>query len=165
HAPASSRIGSACECWLGNSVSTREQEAPRRATRRAMRIGLAVWPAFITLDAFMCFVVFPGAPFLRFLLCRVVVEACLWAVYRMSRRPDLRLGRLSLCRNLTFFAAALGVSVMALGLGGPTSAYVHGLSIILLVRATVLPEPWRRAVFTSAPIALAFPAVMAVGAF
>src|SRR5262245_21567125 len=129
-----------------------------------MRIGLAVWPAFIVLDVFMCFVVFPAAPFGRFLLFRIVVEACLWVVYRMSLRPDVPLGRLSLCQNLTFFAAALAVSVMALDLGGPTSAYVHGLSIVLLVRATVLPESWRRAIFTSAPIALVFPAVMAVAA-
>ena len=46
----------------------------RQVIARAMRIGLWTWPAFVVLDAYMCFVVFPGTAFTPFILPIVAVS-------------------------------------------------------------------------------------------
>ena len=48
--------------------------ADRHVIARAMRIALWTWPAFAALDAYMCFVAYPAAPFSRVLTYRIVVE-------------------------------------------------------------------------------------------
>lgn len=131
---------------------------------RSMRIGMWVWPSFIVVDAWMCFVAYPGAPFGLFLIYRIVIELAMIAVYRSSRRPTASAEALRLAQNLSFTAAALTIAAMAVSLGGVRSPYMHGISIVALVRAAVIPEPWRRAWLGFAQIAAAFPAVMAVGA-
>lgn len=144
--------------------STLEQDATRRMVRRSMRIGMWVWPAFTLVDAWMCYVAFPGAPFALFLTLRVGVEAALVAVFRGSRRTGASARALVLGQNLTFTAAAIAIAIMATTLGGVRSPYMHGISIVALVRAAVIPEPWRRAWPGFAAIAAAFPVVMAIGA-
>ena len=54
----------------------------RRVIVRAMRAGL--WPLFLADDAYMCFVVYPDAPFPLFVFYRVVVELAFLRVYRAS---------------------------------------------------------------------------------
>src|SRR5262245_3413945 len=44
--------------------------ADRHVIARAMRIGLWTWPSFTALDAYMCYVAYPGAPFSRFVIYR-----------------------------------------------------------------------------------------------
>jgi eukaryotic-like serine/threonine-protein kinase len=135
----------------------------RRGTiRRAMLIGVWVWPSFTLLDIYMCVVLYPGAPLPFFLAYRVIVEAMLVWVYRQSLGVRVANERLALWQNGTFFLAALGVALMALHLGGPRSAYMHGISIVCLVRAAVVPEPWRRSIVTFGVFALVFPVVMAL---
>src|SRR5262245_21517441 len=68
---------------------TLEREAVRRMVTRSMRIGMWVWPTFTIVDAWMCFVAYPGAPFGRFLLYRVVIELAMIWTYRASRRPEV----------------------------------------------------------------------------
>jgi serine/threonine-protein kinase len=53
---------------------------------------------------------------------------------------------------------------MSVHLGGIRSPYMHGISIVALVRAALVPTNWRQGINTYARIALAFPIVMAVGA-
>ena len=142
------------------SPATFERDEMRRMVRRSMRIGIWVWPSFIVVDAWMCFVAFPDAPFGLFLIYRIVIELALIAVYRASRRPTVSTALLRLSQNLTFTAIAVAISLMAISLGGVRSAYMHGISIVALVRAAVFPEPWRKAWMGFAGIALAFPAVM-----
>jgi len=129
-----------------------------------MRIGLWAWPAFIPLDAYMSFVAFPGAPFGLFLGYRVAVELVLYGVYRASRRRDTPILQLVVAQNVAYALAALGIALMAIHLGGIRSPYMHGISIVALVRAAVVPESWRRAWPTFATIGLVFPLVMGVGA-
>ena len=139
-----------------------EQESGRRAVMRAMWIGLWVWPAFTVLDAYMCFVAYPDAPFSRFLVNRAVIEAVFVGVYRASRRGNVPVNRLFAWLNITFGFAAIGISVMAIDLGGIVSPYMHGISIVALVRAALVPTHWRRSIRTYGRIGLAFPLVMAV---
>lgn len=141
-----------------------EQESARRTVRRAMWVGLWVWPAFTVLDVYMCFVAYPRARFSLFILYRVLVETVFVAVYRASRRPDAEIKRLFAWQNITFGIAAIGISMMAIELGGIRSPYMHGISIVALVRAALVPDHWRRSLRTYGRIGLAFPMVMTIGA-
>lgn len=146
------------------SASALAAHARRRVVSRATLIGLWVWPGFIIADAWMSFVAYPGAPFGLFLLYRLVVEAILVATYVASRKPDARVELLVAGQNVAFAAAAAGIALMATELGGVRSPYMHGISIVALVRAAVIPEPWRRAWPHFAVVGLVFPLVMAAGA-
>lgn len=141
-----------------------ESNAGRRLVARAMWIGLWVWPSFALLDLYMCFVAYPGAPCGLFLAYRVAVELAFFGVYRASRRGTIELNRLFQLQNLCYGGAALGIALMAVHLGGIRSPYMHGISIVALVRAALVPTHWRRGLRTYIRIALAFPLVMGVGA-
>lgn len=139
-----------------------EDAAGRRTVSRAMRIGMWIWPSYALLDAYMCFVAYPGAPFPLFLVYRVLIELAFIAVYRASRRTSVPLGRLLWLQNATFVLAAVGIAMMAIHLGGIRSAYMHGISIVALVRTALVPTSSRKGWSTYAGIALAFPVVMAI---
>jgi hypothetical protein len=140
-----------------------DAESQRRIVRRAMHIGLWVWPSFALLDAWMCFVAYPGAPFGLFLIYRLAVEMAFALVYRASGRPGVPVAHLTYGQDLCFGMAALGVALMAVHLGGIVSPYMHGISIVALVRAAVVPEAWRRSLPSYGRIGLAFPLVMGIG--
>ena len=148
----------------GTTPAESEQEAGRRTVMRAMWIGIWVWPAFIVLDAFMCFVAYPDAPFVLFVLYRAVIELVFISVYRASRRGGVEVKRLFAWLNLTYGFTAITIALMAINLGGIVSPYMHGISIVSLIRAALVPTHWRRSVRTYGRIGLAFPLVMAVGA-
>ncbi|HET7039910.1 MAG TPA: serine/threonine-protein kinase, partial [Gemmatimonadales bacterium] len=141
-----------------------DPDAVRRVLARATRIGLWVWPSFAALDAWMCFVAYPGAPFPLFVAYRLIGELVLLGVYRASRRGTTRLRTLAIAQNVAFALAATLIALMAVHLGGVRSPYMHGISIVALVRAAAIPARWKRALPPFAAIGLAFPAVMAAGA-
>ena len=151
---------------LPESVSAEalRAEARRRVVRRAMVIGIWVWPSFVLLDAWMSFVAYPDAPFTLFLVYRFVVEAALIVTWRASLRPAASVRRLVIAQNVSLALAAIAIALMAISLGGIRSPYMHGVSIIALVRAAVVPEPLRRAWPHFAFVGLVFPLVMGVGA-
>ena len=142
---------------------TFERDETRRAVMRSMRIGMWVWPIFTVVDAWMCFVAYPGAPFGLFVAYRIVIEIAMVQVYRASRKPEVSVDTLRIAQNLSFTAAAVTIALMATSLGGIRSPYMHGISIVALVRAAVIPEPWQTAWPGFAQIAAAFPIVMAAG--
>lgn len=139
---------------------TPNTEVDRRVVTRAMRTGMWVWPAFTVLDAWMCFVAYPGASFSRFLVYRAVVELAFYSVYWASRHTTVPLRRLYKWQNRCYGAAAVGISLMALELGGIRSPYVHGISVVALVRAALVPTHWRRSLKTYGRIWLSFPLVI-----
>lgn len=141
-----------------------DTDADRRVVIRAVGIGMLIWPSFTLLDAFMCFVAYPGAPFGRFLAYRVIVEAAFFGAYYASRYTTAPLRRLYKWQNLCYGAAALTISLMAVELGGIRSPYMHGISVVAMVRATLVPTHWRRSLKTYGRIWLSFPIVMGVGA-
>ncbi len=72
------------------SIAELQTEARRRVVARAMRLGLWAWPSFVLLDAWMCFVAYPGAPFGLFVVYRIVVALALYTVYRAAdERSDI----------------------------------------------------------------------------
>lgn len=137
-----------------------ESTSGRRLVARAMWIGLWVWPAFLVLDLYMCFVAYPEAPFGVFVAYRLAVELAFLAVYRATRRGFLDLKRLYWLQNLVYGSAALVIALMSVHLGGIRSPYMHGISIVALVRAALVPTHWRHGIKTYGRIALAFPLVM-----
>ena len=146
-------------------VTPTDDSAARRTVARAMRLGLYIWPTFTALDVYMCFVAYPDAPFALFLVYRVLVSLAFYGVYRAaSQDAAMPVARLFWLQNLCYGLAALTIAIMAVQLGGIRSPYMHGISIVALVRATLVPSHWRRALKTYARIALAFPLVMSVGA-
>ncbi len=149
---------------LGSPIADAEAHADRLVAQRAMRIGLWVWPAFTVLDAYMCFVAYPGAPFELFLAYRIAVELVFFHTYRVSRRKTADVRQIFQAVNVSYGVAALAVALMAVHLGGIRSPYMHGISIVALIRAALIPGPWRRALSTYARIGLAFPLVMGLGA-
>lgn len=142
------------------SIAELQTEARRRIVARAMRIGLWVWPSFVLLDAWMCFVAYPSAPFRLFVIYRIGVELVLYAVYRATRWRSVPVLRLVIAQNVSYALIAGVIALMAIHLGGVRSSYMHGVSIVALVRAVLVPESGRRAWPTFTAIGLAFPAVM-----
>ena len=138
--------------------------ADRKVVGRAIWIGLWTWPSFTALDAYMCFVAFPGAPFRVFLVYRVLIELLLLAVYRASLRETADVARLFHALLVAFGAAALTIALMAIHLGGIRSPYMHGISIVALVWAALIPTHWRRGLPIFIHIGLVFPLVMGIGA-
>ena len=149
---------------LATTPAESEQEAGRRTVMRAMWIGLWVWPAFTVLDAFMCFVAYPDAPFSLFLLYRAAIELVFVGVYGASRRGSVDASRLFGWLNVSYGLTAITISLMAVNLGGIVSPYMHGISIVALIRAALVPTHWRQSLRTYGRIGLAFPLVMAFGA-
>lgn len=142
-----------------------DDSAARRTVARAMRIGLYIWPTFTLLDVYMCFVAYPNAPFALFLGYRVVVSLAFYGVYRAaSAHATVPAARLFWLQNVCYALAAFTIAIMAVNLGGIRSPYMHGISIVALVRATLVPSHWRRGLKTYGRIALAFPVVMSAGA-
>jgi len=129
-----------------------------------MRIGLWTWPSFVILDAYMCFVAYPGAPFGLFVAYRLGLEVVFALVYRASRRDSVDSRVLFQWHSLTFIAAAALIAFMAIHLGGIRSSYMHGISVVALVWAVLMPIHWRRALPTFLGIGLAFPVVIAATA-
>ena len=140
------------------------EASDRLLVQRAIRIGLWVWPSFTALDGYMCFVAFPGAPFRLFLVYRVAIELFFLAVFRASLRETADGRALFRWLSLSFMTTAVTISLMAIHLGGITSSYMHGISIVALVWAALIPLRWRRGLPTCVSIGLAFPIVMTIGA-
>jgi tRNA A-37 threonylcarbamoyl transferase component Bud32 len=146
------------------TITTLGAVTDRHVIVRAMRAGLWIWPSFAGLDAYMCFVAYPDAPFTLFVIYRVALAIVMAAIYRTGLRGEVDLDRLFLWHSLTYRAAALIISLMAIHLGGIRSPYMHGISIVALVWAALEPMPWRRAMPTFVGIGLSFPLVMGAGA-
>jgi serine/threonine-protein kinase len=146
------------------ALVTLDGAADRKVVGRAIWIGLWTWPSFTALDAYMCFVAFPGAPFRLFLVYRVLIELLLLGVYRASLRETADVARLFRWLLIAFGAAALTIALMAIHLGGIRSPYMHGISIVALVWAALIPTHWRRGLPIFIHIGLVFPLVMGVGA-
>ena len=136
----------------------------RRAVQRAIRIGLWTWPSFTLLDIYVCFVAYPGAPFRLFVLYRILNELLLFAVFRASLRDDSDPKRLFKWLVVCFSSAAFSVSLMAIHIGGIRSPYMHGISLVALVWAALIPTYWRRSLPTFSLLGLSFPIVMGLAA-
>ena len=146
------------------ALASLDAAGDRKVVGRAIWIGLWTWPSFTALDAYMCFVAYPGAPFRLFLVYRVLIELLFLGVYRTSLRETANVVWLFRLLVVSFGAAALAIALMAIHLGGVRSPYMHGISIVALVWAALIPTHWRRGLPIFIHIGLVFPVVMGIGA-
>src|SRR5512134_786759 len=99
HQPETPRVASEALANLGHG-------ADRRIFLRALRTGLWTWPAFTVLDAYMCFVAYPGAPLGQFVIYRVLIELLFLAIYRAGIRETTSVGVLFRWVSVSFSATA-----------------------------------------------------------
>lgn len=131
----------------------------RRSFRRAMGLGLAVWPAFGLVDQYLGRVVYPGAPLLWFFGFRIVGELAIFGMFRLSYRASVPRTTLKLANAMVCGLAAVLISLMATWFGGLASPYLHGTALVIMVLALAVPAPWRDTTWYAGSVALSFPAV------
>jgi serine/threonine-protein kinase len=136
----------------------------QRALVRALPLALVVWPSFAALDLFVALAVFPGVSILRLMLYRLVGEAVIFGLYVLSRRGRATPEQLDAAHVITVCVTGGLISVMALEFGDLTWNYMHGLSLVLLVDAMIVPMPFTRSLRSAIPVALSFPIAMGIGA-
>jgi len=163
-APVADRPSSGTLRVASEALVSLDAAADRKVIGRAIWIGLWTWPSFAALDAYMCFVAYPGAPFRLFLVYRVLIELLFLGVYRASLRETADVTRLFRWLVVSFGAAAFTIALMAIHLGGIRSSYMHGISIVALVWAALIPTHWRRGLPIFIHVGIVFPLVMGIGA-
>jgi eukaryotic-like serine/threonine-protein kinase len=129
----------------------------RAALGRAVGLGGALLPAFVPLDVVMKLMLFPDADLavvfgLRALACTAAFTA--WWIAREPRFSD-RFARVVHAACLAIVAAT--ITGMATQLGGPSSVYIHGLSVIIMVRSASVPAPVAESVAHGALVVVVYP--------
>lgn len=131
----------------------------RRSFRRAMGLGLFVWPGFFFVDQYLGRVVYPGAPLLWFFGFRVLGQLAIFGMYRLSYREAISSTQLKVANAMVCGLAAVLISLMATWYGGLASPYLHGTALVIMVLALAVPAPWRDTAWYAGSVALSFPAV------
>ncbi len=121
-----------------------EHAAAVQRMRRLMPTAIALWLGFFGVDFVLATWVAPG-PLRDYALLRIVGGiplAITWARLRYGERPSPRALATYDLVNTSSCAATL--SMMGLLSGGLTSPFISYISLVLVGRAAVLPEHWRR---------------------
>lgn len=143
------------------AVTRREFADAVRRLKLTCRVGLVVWPLYALLDLAIIWQVQP-APLHWYLLWRVVGLAVMAAVYLRIRREELpSQAQFRALEVMAFGTCALMTAFMSVLAGGIDSSYALGILILMLVRAPLLPEPWRRGALPFALMWAAYPLTMA----
>lgn len=131
----------------------------RLALLRAARLALGAWPSFVGLDVYMSLLLFPRSRLGLLLGYRLLGELVNLAGFLLIRDPRISLRQARVAHGVMYGAMGLLISLMSLELGGLASRYVHGVSIVVMVRAIVVPARARVSLVWSLPIMLAYPIV------
>jgi eukaryotic-like serine/threonine-protein kinase len=166
--PAPAPVDAAEPAWGTGVISLDESRATTAASfsedhlavQRLTRLGMVAWPAFVLLDLYMVFLVHPGAPLWPFLTYRIVGEVMMVGLLSFSSSPATSLSLLRTLNGCMATACSALISLMALHIGGISSAYLHGISIVIMVQSIMVPAPWRQILKIAAPCALSFPCVV-----
>ena len=143
----------------GDAPSKHVDAEERRAFRRAMGLGLYVWPSFVLLDQYLGRLAYPGAPLRFFLVLRVIGQLAIFGMYRFSYRKDVSRTALRAANVLVCGLAAVLISIMGTSFGGLESPYVHGCALVFMVLALAVAAPWRVTAWYVSAVALAYPVV------
>lgn len=141
-------------------------EEEKRSVRRAMAVGMWVWPLFFLVDLYLGLVVYPGAAHTlpHCLAFRAIAEVGIIGLYFLSRREKLKSRDLKLANAFMCLLCSVLISIMGLEMGGAASPYIHGLALVIMIEALAVPAPWRDTVLYAVPSVLSFPVVVAVAA-
>ena len=145
-------------------VENDELDELHRGLRRGFLIGVIAWPVFYLLDLYAVFVYQPGASLAWLSLWRAIGIGVIAAFYLAFRGRRLAPATLRLVEGCYYATPAALIAIMAIGHGGLTSGYLHGISVVVTVHAMTIHARWRRAVVMLSLTALTYPAVMAIAA-
>lgn len=161
------KVGAAFQGESSSSRALRDSmgvEISRNELRRAAALGSCIWPAFTLTDLFMAEFLYPQTPYWHFLSMRLFDGAIFLGVYGMARHAGVSLKWVRLGWLIALQLCAVFISIMALDFGALHSAYMHGLSVAMLVMAIVVPMRWQQAIPRFAAIVAMFPMVMGIAA-
>ena len=142
-------------------TGTRVVGEHRAALGRATGLGAALLPLFVPLDIYIEATLHPGANLAILFALRAIAcasAALAWWVARSPRFSD-RVAAISHAVCLATVAAA--IAGMAQQFGGPASVYIHGLSVIIMVRSGTVPAPVRESALHGALVAIMYPVAFA----
>lgn len=134
----------------------------RRSFRRAMLVGLFVWPAFLVVDQYLGRVVYPGAPLTFFFVLRVLGQCAIIGMYLLSFRKGVSRATLQTANAMVCGLTSIFIAIMGVWFGGLSSPYLHGISLVILILALAVPAPWRDSIRYIAGCVLAYPLVVVV---
>lgn len=144
----------------GDSASQLVDER-RAAQVRGAALATLLLPTFAALDLALAFTLYPAARLSVVLGLRagaVAATALVWYVAASRRFPARVVSIVSTGSQLAVAAALAG---MATQFGGPNSLYLHGVTVIIMVRAGAVAAPLREAMRTGLLIAVTYPLVFA----
>lgn len=141
-----------------------EAERERLVARRMMKLALWIWPSFFVLDIYMAVLLFPQMPLAKALIMRLVQQVALFIVYRLTFVARVPSRVITLMAMGMFVLASTLISVLCIDFGGMRSAYIHGISIVMLVGSVLMARPWKPALGFMMMNALSFPVVLGIGA-
>lgn len=128
-----------------------------------MAIGSVLIPVYYILDVVLGTVLYRDASLVRVVVLRAIaLAAALFALWvaRDVRRFSERAAQLA--HTGAFLTVAVAISAMAPELGGPASPYLHGLTVMVMVRAATVPAPARDSLFHGLLIAFTYPVVLTI---
>lgn len=133
-------------------------EDHRRALGRDIRTGALLFPLFLPLDSFGAVAVYPDADLAWMVILRLSTTVILYGFYLAIVHG--RWPRLAHVVALGF--ASVAIALLAGELGGPQSPYVHGLTLVILVRAATVVEPPLQSLAHGLFVAAVYPATFAI---
>lgn len=128
----------------GSEVSARERD-DLLGLRRGLLLGWLGFAAFIVADVLVDAYVQPGA--LGPLACvrGGVLLGLVPPLVRLYRAPPPSARLRRFIDTFSFAWVAAGIGAMAVVFGGFESPYLPGVLLVLILRAALIAEPWRRA--------------------
>ena len=151
---------------ITSGLRNEELEERRRAMRAVFSVGVFAWPMFGIADLMAAHAHEPSRASLAWTLgWRAVGEIFgLLALAAVARQPKLSARALIVIDLLLFAFASAIIALIALPSGALITRSTQGVMLLATVRATYVPSRWTRALFTSIPTIVAFPATMALAA-
>ncbi len=133
-------------------------EDHRRALARNIRVGGLAFPTFVPLDLFAVYSLYPDASIAWLLTARIVTALVLYALsVAIERGPMPRLTHV-----VALLFASVVISLMASEVGGPHSPYLHGLTLVILIRTGIVAEPLLQSFAHGVLVVAAYPATFGV---
>jgi serine/threonine-protein kinase len=112
--------------------------------RYSLGLGIVLYSVFGVADWIVSAYIEPGV-FWRFMAIRAVFLAVsIWPILRLFRRPLPSPALLRFIDLWVLGLAALSIGIMCISFGGLQSPYFIGILMALVIRATALPEHWKR---------------------
>jgi serine/threonine-protein kinase len=117
----------------------------RRALARFFGLGAVLVPLFFPVDLVMSRVLYPDASLPRALGLRALATAGALIARWVARSPRFGERAVRIAHAAALANTAAAFSGMAATFGGPASAYVHGLTVVMMVRSATVAAPFSNA--------------------